>query len=139
MRDLLHYPADIVFALYEHLEERLIGYHADDIIKAFFVNRQTRVHLAAEKLLYLVDSGIYLGADNLHAGDKYLIDRYLVEFESALYELAFLLLDNAFLFYLIYHVFELVLGNRRSLAALREHGRKQVQRPHERFQHDNER
>ena len=99
MRHFLNNAADIVLALDEHFEERFVGYDTDDIVEALLIDGQTRIHLAGESLLYLVDCVGDVDAYHLHARDKYLLDGYLVKFESTFYELALLLFNDAFFLY----------------------------------------
>ena len=95
MRHFLNDTAYIASALDEHLEESLVRDDTDNVIETLLVNRQTRIHLTAEKLLYIVDRGVDLDADDLDTRNEYLIDSYLVEFESTFDEFALLFLDNA--------------------------------------------
>ena len=134
MRHLLNDTAYIAPALDEHLEKSLVRDDADNVIETLLVNRQTRIHLTAEKLLYLVDRGIHLNTDDLDTRDKYLVDGYVIEFEGTFDEFTLLFLDNALFLDLIDHIFELVLGNAGSLIAPVKNRGELIEQKHKRFE-----
>ena len=92
--------------------------HTDDVIHRFAVYGNTGKAFLGDDLQYLLRGGVLIDGDHIDTGGKDILHGGVIEFQSRLDQLLFLLLQYALLLDGIQHIHQFLLGNGRLLLAV---------------------